>query len=385
MSVKILLILSGLIMLAGCGTNNTDPENLAAPADLSLTLQDQTEVQLSWTDNSASETGFLIQRKLDDGQFVDIFITQPNVMDYLDSEVDELSLYYYRVAALDDDDQSEWSNVASIFTHPTFNDLTFGTISSFEIMTWNLEHFPKNNEITLAYVTDIIKALDVDLIALQEIESSYYFNQLNEDLDDWDGYRATGAYANINLAYLYKSGSISVNDIYEIYTGDSYAFPRSPLVIEFNFSGELLIAINNHYKAQESGSEDEDRRLQASIKLHQYIENYHPDDQVIVLGDLNDEINEPENSNVFWIFIDDQENYLFTDMDIANGPPSNWSYPSWPSHLDHILISNELFAEFNSPNSVVQTILLDSYLDDGWDEYDENVSDHRPVALKLYF
>ena len=72
-------------------------------------------------------------------------------------------------------------------------------------------------------------------------------------------------------------------------------------------------------------------------------------------------------------------------MDIANGPPSNWSYPSWPSHLDHILISNELFAEFYAPNSVVQTILLDSYLDNGWDEYDENVSDHRPVALKLYF
>ena len=32
-------------------------------------------------------------------------------------------------------------------------------------------------------------------------------------------------------------------------------------------------------------------------------------------------------------------------MDIAYSSSSNWSYPSWPSHLDHILLTNELFDE----------------------------------------
>ncbi|SVD40514.1 uncharacterized protein METZ01_LOCUS393368, partial [marine metagenome] len=57
--------------------------------------------------------------------------------------------------------------------------------------------------------------------------------------------------------------------------------------------------------------------------------------------------------------------------------------PTWPSHLDHILITNELFDELD--NSDIQTIKIDEYLDGGWNEYDQNISDHRPVALKLDF
>ena len=34
-------------------------------------------------------------------------------------------------------------------------------------------------------------------------------------------------------------------------------------------------------------------------------------------------------------------------------------------------------------NGSVQTIKIDEYLDGGWSEYDENISDHRPVGIKL--
>ena len=71
------------------------------------------------------------------------------------------------------------------------------------------------------------------------------------------------------------------------------------------------------------------------------------------------------------------------DIEIANGSSSDWSYPTWPSHLDHILITNELFDELD--NSDIQTINIDEYLDGGWNEYDQNISDNRPVALKLDF
>ena len=36
-------------------------------------------------------------------------------------------------------------------------------------------------------------------------------------------------------------------------------------------------------------------------------------------------------------------------------------------------------------NSEVQTIKIDEYLDGGWNEYDQNISDHRPVAIKFSF
>ena len=55
------------------------------------------------------------------------------------------------------------------------------------------------------------------------------------------------------------------------------------------------------------------------------------------------------------MILDDFENYLFTDMDIAQGNSNGWSYPSWPSHLDHILITNELFDN----NPYVEVIRID--------------------------
>ena len=89
-------------------------------------------------------------------------------------------------------------------------------------------------------------------------------------------------------------------------------------------------------------------------------------------------------NNVFRDFIDDASNFTFVDIDIANGSNSNWSFPTWPSHLDHILITNELFDEFQHQNSSIEVIKLDEYFPNGWSQYDSNVTDHRPVGLKLF-
>ena len=102
-----------------------------------------------------------------------------------------------------------------------------------------------------------------------------------------------------------------------------------------------------------------------------------------MLGDLNDELSDVPSNNVFQNLIDDFTNYLFTDYDIALGNSINWSYPSWPSHLDHIAITNELFDEYALSDSSIETIRIDDYLTGGWTEFDENVTDHRPVGLKL--
>tara|TARA_B100000315_G_scaffold218843_1_gene220398 strand:- start:25365 stop:25961 length:597 start_codon:yes stop_codon:yes gene_type:complete len=119
--------------------------------------------------------------------------------------------------------------------------------------------------------------------------------------------------------------------------------------------------------------------------LKEYIDTNFPNNNVIVLGDLNDILTDDSENNVFQMIINDTENYLFADMEIAEGSSSEWSYPWWPSHIDHILITNELFDEFENNSSEVQTIKIDEYMDGGFDEYYENISDHRPVAMKLEF
>jgi len=270
----------------------------------------------------------------------------------------------------------------------TLDDLFFGSDSTFEVVTWNIQNFPKMSITTANYVVQVIMNIDADVFALQEIESSSYFDyvisQLNEQdsLCVWDGYRASGASYDVNLAYIYKSDIIQIDDIYEIFQDDWFAFPRSPLVFELTYENEDLVVINNHLKAG-GEPEDEARRQEASQKLQAFIDSTFSETEVIIIGDLNDDITEPQATNVFWNFIEDTANYLFADLPIAEGLFANWSYPSWPSHLDHILITNELFDEYE--NSTVQTILVDHYLEGGWHEYDENISDHRPVGMKFAF
>ena len=270
------------------------------------------------------------------------------------------------------------------------DDLNFGTDTTFEVVTWNIEWFPKNGEVTMSYVADIVEALDADIIAVQEIDDQESFHNMLNNIPLFDGYYVD--YGYLSLGYIYKSDVIQIDTIYEIYTGSAYSnpFPRPPLVLELSFMNENYIIINNHYKCCGNGILEEDdywdeetRRLLASDLIKEYIDINLPNEQVIVLGDLNDVITDIPENNVFQSFIDDSNNYLFADMDIAQGSNTDWSYPTWPSHIDHILITNELFDEFNNSNSSTQTIKIEDYLTNGWNEYDTNVSDHRPVGLKI--
>ena len=280
----------------------------------------------------------------------------------------------------------------SILNAQDLDDLNFGTDETFEVMTWNIEWFPKNDQITVDYVTQIIQALDIDLLAIQEVDDTDMFDQMLNGLPEYTGYLESEWFAG--LAYIYKTDVIEINDIYEIYTTSPYwsAFPRSPMVMDLDFMGENLFIINNHFKCCGDGimnlddlGDEETRRYTASNLLKEYIDTNLPNENVIVLGDLNDILTDALANNVFQMIINDTENYLFADMEIAEGSSADWSYPWWPSHIDHILITNELFDEFVNGGSAVQTIKIDEYMEGGFDDYYENISDHRPVALKLEF
>jgi len=265
----------------------------------------------------------------------------------------------------------------------------FGSDSTFEMMTWNIEHFPKNGQTTIDYVSEIILDLEIDLIAMQELEDFAVFNQMMTDIEGYDGYYKPSSY--VSLAFIYNSQVIEIDTVYEIFTSQTYSrpLPRSPMIVELHFRGEKFIIINNHFKCCGDGNlnmsddwDEEKRRLDASTLLKGYIDEYFEGEKVILTGDLNDLIEENTQNNVFNCFIDDPENYLFADMELAQGDQNQWSYPTWPSHLDHILITNELFEDFSMFGSEIITLRLDDYFSN-WSQYDSKVSDHRPVAIKI--
>jgi endonuclease/exonuclease/phosphatase family metal-dependent hydrolase len=271
----------------------------------------------------------------------------------------------------------------------TIEDISFGTDATLEVVTWNIERFPKNNQTTIDHVKRVITAIDADVYALQEINDTNSFNILVNSLPDYDGYITSDKFRG--LAYLYKKSTVTLNNAYEIYNSNTFwsPFPRYPMVLDFNFKNERFVIINNHLKCCGDGflntsntSDEENRRLNAVRLLKEYIDDNLSTVNTFLVGDLNDVLTDVSNHNVFQEFINDSANYAFADMDIANGSSSNWSYPSWPSHLDHILITNELFDELQHNSTVIETIKVDDYVG-GWSSYDTNISDHRPVAMKF--
>lgn len=272
----------------------------------------------------------------------------------------------------------------------SLDDLSFGSDNSFEVVTWNIENFPKNQPLTLQYVLAIIEAMDADIIAIQEIQNYPVLDDLDTFLEDYTSY--SQSLDRAGLVFLYKHDAVQLNSAYELFTQapEWNNFPRFPMVIEVTYANQDFVIINNHYKCCGNGLLDlddpwdqETRRYTANLLLQQYIDTNLPNDAVFVVGDLNDILTDPEIHNVFTPFLNDPESYLFADMDIAQGSVSNWSFPNWPSHLDHILITNELFELYAMPGAGTQTIMVDSYLQGGFNEYDQNVSDHRPVGISL--
>ena len=269
-----------------------------------------------------------------------------------------------------------------------------GNNETLDIATWNIEWFPKH-ELTIEYVVESIDSLDVDIIAMQEITSTEELNILSNELgDSWATFRSGAVNSTYGeLSYLINTNTIEFNnDPYTILEWEAFgsANPfsyRAPFVFEFIYNNQHFFLINIHFKCCGDGIidpldiyDEEFRRQQSSELLHNYINDNFPNENVIVLGDFNDELLDNSENNVFQIFIDDSENYLFTDFEIATSDnESHWSFPNWPSHIDHILITNELFNKVIS----TETALINLSLEGGWEEYDTIISDHRPLILSL--
>jgi endonuclease/exonuclease/phosphatase family metal-dependent hydrolase len=254
-----------------------------------------------------------------------------------------------------------------------------GNSSSFEIVTVNLQGFPKAGNPTLLKVRDMIKKIDPDVIALQEITSETAFNDLLKELPGWEGRYYPVNNDVYNLAYLFKTSEVTIDDSKTriILSGDISAFPRAPFEIfvkhkTLNISTYL---INIHLKCC-SGADNEARRRDASEKLSNYIRTTRPSDPVIILGDFNDLISGvTAGTNVFYNIVSASSEYRFADMNIAKGGSLMWSYPLYPSHIDHFLVTNELFSNIDTTMVIRPDPCYSSYFD--------IISDHRPVEIVL--
>ena len=259
--------------------------------------------------------------------------------------------------------------------------ITPGTPATLEVVTFNAEGFPKAGYTSVTAMASLLKAIDPDVIAFQEIASSADFDRLTKLMEGWSGFINPTNNDQWDLAYLVKNSEVSVVPSSEklLFTDDAWAFPRPPheLKLKHKSSGKEFYIVNLHLKCCQ-GSDNENSRKSASQKLKAYLDATKPDQPVIVLGDFNGTISSASPSeNPFLNFIDDPVNYRFTDMEIAKGSPLWWSYPSYPSHIDHILVTNEIFSGIDTTEVLKASPCFP--------EYEAKISDHRPVELRMVF
>lgn len=103
------------------------PPTTTPPSDLSITMQSDTQVALTWQDNSPDEYGFRVERKKG---ATGLWVAMPNVIDpttklptvgpgvttYVDSGLLSGQTYYYRVCAFQSGSNSGYTNIATVVT-----------------------------------------------------------------------------------------------------------------------------------------------------------------------------------------------------------------------------------------------------------------------------
>ncbi len=95
----------------GAGSAPTAPSSLIAVA------VDDTQIALSWTDNSSNETGFEIERSANGSTgWTPLQTTGLGESDFTDGQDNPGTTYYYRVRAINASGNSDYSNTANATT-----------------------------------------------------------------------------------------------------------------------------------------------------------------------------------------------------------------------------------------------------------------------------
>ena len=258
----------------------------------------------------------------------------------------------------------------------------FGLQSTLEIASWNIQQFPKSNQ-TVNDVAEIIKDLDIDLFAVEEIGSESSFNSVANQLPDYDGFLADFS-GNLRTGIFYRGSLISIISDTLLFRNDSYNFPRPPLMLYLkaqqdtqSFDFHLIVIHLKAYGDQES----ENRRRVAVQEMEQFVNNriqQGGDPDYIIAGDWNDELEDDAAHNIFSPFLNKQpQEYVFLTWPFRNSP-TEYSYigGSYESLIDHIMVTSSIDASYNI---ITQIIKIDQIFSD----YETEVSDHRPVAARI--
>jgi uncharacterized protein (TIGR02145 family) len=161
---KIFFYFLSFVILYGCSTSNDSNGNSTttvvpvSPTNLSGTVISTTQINLSWTDNSANETGFKIERKTGTGTYAVVGTVNADVLTYTNLGLTPNTAYTYRVYSYNAAGNSPiYSNEVTLFTITTDIDGNTYQLVTICNQTWmqsnlNVSHY-RNGDV-IPQVTD---------------------------------------------------------------------------------------------------------------------------------------------------------------------------------------------------------------------------------------
>jgi len=261
----------------------------------------------------------------------------------------------------------------------TWPDGTPHPASEIWALTWNIETFPKTAQAP-EMLADLLTQINPDVVAVQEIKDVSAFVALDETLPQYERVLPQddpGTQDTI-VGLLYQPSVVTVDAVETLFQDDGYAFPRSPLKVHASAGGVDFTMVVVHLKAQ-TDADSEARRRDACQKLDAWIQGElgaGTERDIMVIGDWNDKLTDQPAYNVFQVFLDAPATYRFLTMPLAQA--DEFTYVPFESLIDHALVTSDMQAD------VVRSGAADILeLELTVDTYTANLSDHRPVLVKL--
>ena len=275
--------------------------------------------------------------------------------------------------------------------HPDIHFQEISKDSTFDVVTWNIEWFgsetngPDDLDLQMNNVLEVIRTLDADLYAFQEIVDKPRYFALRDSLEDFSGFYSSYS-QSLKTAYMFRTSIIDSLDsgLLEAQQNEAdWAGGRFPLFFEFDLTiGEKKLRVftyNLHSKAF-ADQNSYNQRSNSAASLKEYLDRSRSNASVIILGDFNDGLTESTFQNEpspYEPFIQDGF-YLPITLPLEQDGQASYLSEEFRSFIDHIVATNALK---NIHIDGAQKVADISYIEN----FETTTSDHAPVWTRFDF
>ncbi len=210
------------------------PDFIEAPTELLAQSNGIDEIIVSWTDKSDNETGFILERSLNENMSDSVVIEiARNIESFADNNLDKNTKYFYRIRAINENTSSDYSNTANATTDDFVESPSkleaLSVTSSTIILSW--EDNSDNEDGFLLIMSLSIEFSDADTIEIDKDTESFSDQDLEKNTKYF--YKIKAFNSNVDSEYS-STIDATTNDALSS-PSELVAVPMSPNQIDISW------------------------------------------------------------------------------------------------------------------------------------------------------